>query len=302
MYKPEAVQDPDRLAALRRTGLLDTPPEEAFDRLTELAAKLIGAPAAFVSLVDDHRQFFKSSFGSITPDAEPATETPLDASFCQFTMAQQTPLTIEDARTDPLVAGNTAVDAGVISYAGVPLMTSDGHALGALCVVDAKPRKWQPEDIANLQALAASVEALITYRQKALGDESSHSSVPGASIRNVVRAHLEALNRYDFHVGAGASDESFIDEEAALRDAVTRTRDEVAKAVASITPTVDLTVLERELVNAVVLYLQAVQKRAAISAQFAQMKAVLSDVEAQVNETMHAEQRLRLAALKTGTD
>ena len=96
-----ALADAGRLAALRRTGLLDTPPEEAFDRLARLVCRLLGVPAALVSLVEADRQFFKSAFGLPEPWAT-RRETPLSHSFCQHVVATSAPLVLDDAPDEVL--------------------------------------------------------------------------------------------------------------------------------------------------------------------------------------------------------
>lgn len=121
-----AVTDPTRLAALHTLTLLDTPAEEAFDRLTRLAARTIQVPVALVSLVDAEREFFKSGVGLAEPWCT-ARQMPLSHSFCQHVVASNMPLIIEDARRDPLVQDNAAiVDLGVVAYAGMPLVTPEG--------------------------------------------------------------------------------------------------------------------------------------------------------------------------------
>src|SRR5688500_4721081 len=96
------LNDQERLAALRRTGLMDGAPEERFDRLTRLAARTLRVPVALVSLVDDNRQFFKSCVGLTEPWAS-MRQTPLTHSFCQHAVMTGRPLIINDARADPLV-------------------------------------------------------------------------------------------------------------------------------------------------------------------------------------------------------
>ena len=161
---PAVVSDPTRLAALRSVRLLDTPAEEAFDRLTRLAMNLLNAPVAQVSLVDEDRQFFKSAQGMDEPWAS-ARETPLSHSICQHAVATREPLVIEDARAHPLVRDSLAVrDLGVVAYAGIPLITAAGQALGTLCVIDHRPRAWTGEQIETLKTLAAAVLAQIELR------------------------------------------------------------------------------------------------------------------------------------------
>jgi PAS domain S-box-containing protein len=144
--------------------LLDTPPEQAFDRLTRLAARLLGAPVALVTLLGADRVFFKSAVGLAEPWAS-RRSTPLAYSFCRHVIASATPLVVEDARRHPLVRTSPAIrELGWIAYAGVPLTMADGRTVGALCVVDALPRIWSPRDVALLEDLAASVVTEIELR------------------------------------------------------------------------------------------------------------------------------------------
>ncbi len=161
----DLIHDPARLTALAASGLLDSPPEVAFDRLTRLATKILHAPIALVSLIDQDRQYFKSCVGLPEPWAT-LRETPLSHSFCQHTIASRQPLVIDDARSHPLVQDNLAIrDINVIAYAGIPLVTAEGEALGSFCVIDTKPRAWTADEIDILQELAASVMTEIQLRQ-----------------------------------------------------------------------------------------------------------------------------------------
>jgi PAS domain S-box-containing protein len=147
--------------------LLDSAPEEAFDRVTRLAARVLQVPVVLVSLVDRDRQFFKSQVGLPEPWAS-ACQTPLSHSFCQHVVVRHSPLVIPDARLDPLVRENQAVtDLGVVAYAGVPLATREGHVLGALCAIDGEPRAWTDEDVVVLRDLAALVVTEIELRRSA---------------------------------------------------------------------------------------------------------------------------------------
>jgi two-component sensor histidine kinase len=142
------LNDPARLAALRETDLLDSEPEPAFDRITALASKIIGAPVALVSLVDSKRQFFKSQSGL---PAEVGRETPLSHSFCQHVVTTESMLSVTDAPNDPVVRDNPAIsNLGVMAYLGVPLKNSDGQVLGSLCVIDFKTRQWSADDVSAL--------------------------------------------------------------------------------------------------------------------------------------------------------
>ncbi|MFS0900964.1 GAF domain-containing protein [Mycolicibacterium litorale] len=147
------VTDPGRLQALYATGLLDTPPEEVYDRITRAAAAALDAPTAAMSLVDVDRQFFKSSVGMGTSEEE--RQTPLDRSVCQYAVANGSALLLEDARTDPVFRNHPAVlDGTVVAYLGIPLIDHEDHAVGTLCVFDDKPRLWGTGHVQILSDLA----------------------------------------------------------------------------------------------------------------------------------------------------
>jgi PAS domain S-box-containing protein len=165
----EVLRSPLRIASLRRTALLDTLPEPEFDRPSRLAARVLRAPVALVSLVDEDRQFFKSCIGLPEPWAS-RRETPLSHSFCQHVVATGRPLVVEDARRDPLVRDNLAVDdLGVAAYLGVPLRAPDGQVIGSFCVIDGRPREWSDEDRGILQDIAESVMTEIELRLDVVG-------------------------------------------------------------------------------------------------------------------------------------
>jgi signal transduction histidine kinase len=160
----EVLNDPKRLEVLAATALLDSPVEEAFDRLTQLASTILGTPIALVSLVDNERQFFKSQFG--LPDSLAAQRgTPLSTSFCKHVVASATPLIVADARQHPLLRNNAAVrDLKVIAYLGIPLTTPEGQTLGSFCTIDAQPRVWNEREIKIMQDLATFVMTEIEMR------------------------------------------------------------------------------------------------------------------------------------------
>jgi hypothetical protein len=151
------ARDAARLDALRETGLLDSGAEPSFDRHARLAAEVLNAPVALVSLVDSDRQYFKSCLGLPEPWAG-QRESPLTHSFCQHAVASREPLVVDDAREHELLRDNLAIrDMGVIAYAGIPLIDAGGHALGTLCVIDSQPRHWTSHQVQLLRDLAASV-------------------------------------------------------------------------------------------------------------------------------------------------
>jgi two-component system cell cycle sensor histidine kinase/response regulator CckA len=157
---------PDRLDALRHTALLDTPPEEGFDRLTRMAARLLGTPVALISLVAEDRQFFKSAIGLPEPWAS-RRGAPLSFSFCAQVVSTGEQLVVEDARKHPLLRHSTAIrELGWVAYAGVPLVTRDGQTVGSFSVVDKMPRLWSERDIALMKDLAASVVSEIELRRE----------------------------------------------------------------------------------------------------------------------------------------
>jgi PAS domain S-box-containing protein len=160
----DLIRDPARLAALRGTALLDSLPEPSFDRLTRLAAKILRTPVALVTLVDEDRQFFKSSLGLPEPWSS-RRQTPLTHSFCKAVVATRRPLVVEDARRHPLVCENLAIaDLGVVAYLGAPLTLPDGEVLGSFCAIDNRPRAWTEADLETLRDLAASVLTEIVLR------------------------------------------------------------------------------------------------------------------------------------------
>ncbi len=161
----EAPLPPDeaqRLAALRRYDILDTPPEPPFDELTDLAAAICQAPIALISLIDERRQWFKSRVG-LAP-----SETERRVAFCAHALLQPGLLVVEDARRDPRFTDNPLVtrDPGIRFYAGVPLLTPEGDALGTLCVIDRKPRRLAADHARVLRVLSRHVMALLELRRR----------------------------------------------------------------------------------------------------------------------------------------
>jgi PAS domain S-box-containing protein len=155
--------DPGRLAALRQLDLLDTPAEEALDRLVRQAAGALEAPTALVSLLERDRQVFKAFVGLPEPWAA-ARQLPLPQSLCQQLLVTRQPLVIPDTRRDPLARDNEFLLAlGLAAYLGIPLIVS-GQVLGSLCVADRQPRAWTPEQVATLVDLAGQVVTQLQQR------------------------------------------------------------------------------------------------------------------------------------------
>ena len=164
-----AVTDPDRLRALHATGLLDSPPEEVYDRITRAAAAALDAPYAAMSLIDVDRQFFKSTVGMgvISPEER---QTSLERSVCQYAVANGAPLILEDARFDPIFKNHPAVlDGTVVAYLGIPLIDRTAIAIGTLCVFDDKPRLWSTghvQVLSDLADLAAEQHLRLRLRER----------------------------------------------------------------------------------------------------------------------------------------
>jgi GAF domain-containing protein len=156
---PFQVFDPARLAAVRATMLLDTPPDEALDRLAALAAELLAAPFAFVTLVDDRRSFWKAAIG-LPEGAE--RESTVEASFCQYVISEPGILLIDDAAAHSLTCRNPAIEQlGVAAWAGATLLGQRGEALGSFCVVDVKRRRWSAQDADTLRRLAEAASTVV---------------------------------------------------------------------------------------------------------------------------------------------
>ena len=188
-----ALSSPLRLEVLTRSGLLDTPPEKLFDRVSLLTAHLLDVPIVLMSLVDRHRQFFKSQVGLPEPVAT-LRETPLTHSVCQWVVVDQNELVVPDARLHPLLKLNCATtDGGVVAYAGVPLRCGTSETIGSFCAVDMKPRLWEERELDSLRDAARVIEALTVLRQHAqlepldLVDFRAASSVVGQAVHAAAR-------------------------------------------------------------------------------------------------------------------
>jgi diguanylate cyclase (GGDEF)-like protein len=168
-----------RLDALARLELLDTEPEEAFDRITRLVKNIFDIPISLVSLVDRNRQWFKSRAGLET------CETPRDISFCSHAIATDQPFIIEDAANDARFADNPLVTGPphLRFYAGIPLRTRNGHRIGTLCAIDTVPRHLDAGQIEILGTLAQLVIDEMELRLIAMTD-----SLTGAMSRRAFRA------------------------------------------------------------------------------------------------------------------
>lgn len=197
---------PLRQAALKASGLLEHCPRADFDQLIRLVSGLLSTPAALLSLVDKERQVFLGQRGLPQPWAARG-ETPLTHSFCQWVVSGREPVVVDDARQHRLLRDNLAIrDLGVVAYAGVPVTTVEGEALGALCAIDSRPRAWSPNDIATLGDLAKMAdcwvarEALSRQPPRSAQDFDRYVEASGAALAgavDILRRHGGALTQAD---------------------------------------------------------------------------------------------------------
>ncbi len=191
---PLPDNESERLRALLRLQVLDTPVEEAFDEITSLAARRIGAPICLVSLIDARRQWFKSCYGF------DLRETKREVAFCAHALAGKDVLVVEDTTKDSRFADNPFVtmSGGIRSYCGAPLALSGGVILGTLCVVDREVRRFSRSDVELLQSLARLVVHLLEMRlgAKEAFDRERASTLAAESESAERRAELLASENH----------------------------------------------------------------------------------------------------------
>jgi signal transduction histidine kinase len=212
MQAPLPANETDRLAALYSLNVLDSGPEQDFDDVVALAANVCDVPMALVTMVDFDRQWFKAQVGT------DLTETPRELSFCAHTILGTDLLVVPDAREDSRFADNPAVHVagGIRFYAGAPLVTTDGYALGALCVLDSRPRRLEIEQLQALRALARQVTAQLELRRYSIAlanttarlqELERHKDHLAELVGGKLRAPLRLMGTYLSELGAtGHSD------------------------------------------------------------------------------------------------
>ncbi len=169
-----ALNDPKRLEAVIRTGLIDTPVEKVFDRLAHLASKLLNAPITIVSIIDDKKQFYKAAHGLPAP-LDTIREVPIDGSLCRYTLAGESIVSPDVENFDLLKDHPTVKAFGVKAFISLPLIDEEGNVLGSFCAVDMKLRTWTQDEIYYLNELTASVLTEIQLRQQVLDLEAEKS-------------------------------------------------------------------------------------------------------------------------------
>jgi signal transduction protein with GAF and PtsI domain len=290
------INDPDRISALWRTNLLDSGAERRFDQVTRLAATLLGAPSAFITLIDLDRQYHKSQHATDPKAERYPDEVPLQASFCKHVVESGEPFLVENAREHDLVRDNEAVQHGVIAYAGVPFQ-SGGQTLGALCVVDSQPRKWSEANLEDLKVLARSIERLISEDDPNSPDPATYGPSHGERpLLEAARKHLAALEEYRTGIQRGAATLD-LDQEAKSREDVEQSAQSLAELFAS---SALESQEERRLVPALRGYLACEERRRKAATQFAAGTGYLPDLQAKIADELEAEDALRFAVREAG--
>lgn len=168
MAAPVPQNEADRLSALHAMAVLDTPPETDFDDIVRIASEICGAPISLVTLVDAERQWFKAKIGDVD-----VPETPREVAFCAHAIMGRDLMVIPDATADARFADNPFVraDDGIRFYAGAPLLTPEGAALGTLCVVDHSPHRLNLDQMRALRSLAKQVTELLELRRLVVAED-----------------------------------------------------------------------------------------------------------------------------------
>lgn len=203
-----AINDEERLRLLIKSKLLDSAPEEAFDRFTQLAVALLDVPVSTVTLVDRDRQYFKSYYGIPEPWAS-RRQTPLSYSLCQYVVTSGQPLIVEDARKVAVLKENRSVtELDVIAYLGFPLVVAD-QALGSFCVIDTKPHTWSEREIKIVQKLASFVDEELILRIETLERQKTLIQELASFVDKELALQIEGFERQQAVEQLQKSEEQF---------------------------------------------------------------------------------------------
>ena len=175
----QEIQDSERLAAVKRSGLVELSGDNAFDQLLELAIVVTGAPRGVIAIVDAEHTTAISGYGF--PEGLPLF-APVDFSFCRFVVGHGRPFLVEDALNDPRTIGDPAITAfTALAWIGFPVEDSHGNVLGNFCLMDATPREWSPTDIQTVATLAQAASTEIARRdlQAQVGEARSRLTEVG---------------------------------------------------------------------------------------------------------------------------
>jgi transcriptional regulator with GAF, ATPase, and Fis domain len=280
----------DRLNALRATGLLDSPRDVQFDQLTRLAASILRVPNALVTLVAADRQYVKSN-SEVETFNPPGSSQTLDLSFCRHVVTSEEAFVVPDAREHPLVRDSGAIAAGVVSYAGVPL-TFEGQSIGALCVIDSRPRQWSAEEVETLRTLARSAIQLMSEKHLERSEKVGALAEQPSTLVESLSNHLHSLEAYDQLLAGTSLD---LQAEAQARHLVGETLQRLQESSQDASQPDD-----PELHGLVLDYLESERSRSEATSAFAGGKINLQELQATIIRHDDALGALRLAALDRG--
>ena len=285
------VGSTSRITAVEGSGLLDSFAEESFDSLTRLAARLVKVPVSFISIVAADRDFYKSQTGFPAPlcdDRELSGRT-----FCHFALGSDTPLVIDDTHSNELWKSVPTVETlGVRAYVGVPIKV-DGEIIGSFCVIDVKPREWQPEELETVRQIAISAGREITLRSaaaSALREAATYLSLARAReevvavVAHDLRTPLQVLRlaAQVLRKGADGGSAATLDRMFRSIDAMKQMADSLLSAGALLAPsaTGKKTVSGKVLLGEAVDMMQPIAERSGISLSLAQGSDALIHVDA----------------------
>ena len=221
---PIPPNENERLNVLHALNLLDTPPEEVFDRITRLVARVLDVPIALVSLVDTDRQWFKSRVGL------DAIETPRELAFCAHAIVQTSPMIVPDATLDERFADNSLVTSNpnIRFYAGVPLRSVSGLSIGTLCAIDSKPRKLNADEINILIDLAAVISKEVQMREAMILSQAT-SELAKKAVETIEARFRTVFERAGVGIALVAPDGGWLRVNDALCQIVGYSQDEFVK-------------------------------------------------------------------------